>query len=258
MLGFMKTDVDVGYYNAAIKIKNILRSLVGSLGNVLLPRMSYYVMEKKSREFLETMLKALNVTSLMSVPLVIYFVIFAGESIHFLAGDGYSGAILAMQIITIAVIPIGLTGVLGVQVLTSLERERYVLCSVIIGASVDFALNLICIPMAGAAGAAFSTMVAEYIVLLVQLFFTRKLIAQLKHRFRILRYLGLSILAGAASCLIKEVGLRSSFLALVISAAVFFSIYGIGLLALKEPVAREIVSMAAAKLEKIKTEKIKY
>ena len=255
MLGFMKTDVDVGYYNAAIKIKNILRSLVGSLGNVLLPRMSYYVMEKKSREFLETMLKALNVTSLMSVPLVIYFVIFAGESIHFLAGDGYSGAILAMQIITIAVIPIGLTGVLGVQVLTSLERERYVLCSVIIGASVDFALNLICIPMAGAAGAAFSTMVAEYIVLLVQLFFTRKLIAQLKHRFRILRYLGLSILEGAASCLIKKVGLRSSFLALVISAAVFFSIYGIGLLALKEPVAREIVSMAAAKLEKIKRKK---
>lgn len=38
MLGFLKTDTDVGYYNAAIKIKTILLSLVTSLGNVLLPR----------------------------------------------------------------------------------------------------------------------------------------------------------------------------------------------------------------------------
>lgn len=36
MLGFMKTNVDVGYYNAAVKIKNILVSVVTSLGAVLL------------------------------------------------------------------------------------------------------------------------------------------------------------------------------------------------------------------------------
>ena len=38
MLGFMKTDADVGYYNAAVKIKTILVSIVTSLGVVLLPR----------------------------------------------------------------------------------------------------------------------------------------------------------------------------------------------------------------------------
>lgn len=36
MLGFMSTDVDVGYYNAAVKIKVILVSIVTSLGTVLL------------------------------------------------------------------------------------------------------------------------------------------------------------------------------------------------------------------------------
>ena len=43
MLGFMATDADVGYYNAAVKIKTILVSIVTSLGAVLLPRASYYV-----------------------------------------------------------------------------------------------------------------------------------------------------------------------------------------------------------------------
>lgn len=35
MLGFMTTDTDVGYYNAAVKIKSILVSIVTSLGVVL-------------------------------------------------------------------------------------------------------------------------------------------------------------------------------------------------------------------------------
>lgn len=38
MLGFMTTDAEVGYYNAAVKIKVILVSVVTSLGTVLLPR----------------------------------------------------------------------------------------------------------------------------------------------------------------------------------------------------------------------------
>ena len=33
MLGFMTTDTDVGYYNAAVKIKVILVSVVTSLGD---------------------------------------------------------------------------------------------------------------------------------------------------------------------------------------------------------------------------------
>ena len=32
MLGFVKTDTDVGYYNATVKIKSVLVSIVTSLG----------------------------------------------------------------------------------------------------------------------------------------------------------------------------------------------------------------------------------
>lgn len=41
MLGFMKTNTDVGYYDASVKIKTILVNVVTSLGTVLLPRMSF-------------------------------------------------------------------------------------------------------------------------------------------------------------------------------------------------------------------------
>ena len=60
MLGFMKTDVDVGLYAAAVKVKTILTSLVTSLGAVLLPRLSYYIMEGRKEEFQTLIRKAYN------------------------------------------------------------------------------------------------------------------------------------------------------------------------------------------------------
>ena len=248
MLGFMKTDVDVGYYNTAARIKNILLCLVTSLGNVLLPRMSYYVMKKKSREFTEIMLKALNYTVLISVPLTVYFVLFARESILFLAGNGYLGAVAAMQFIIVAVIPSGLTGVLGGQVLTALGREKYVLYSVIAGAVVGFLLNLVCIPGDGAAGAAFATMAAEFVVLFVQLAFMKGMLVQMYRRFRFFIYLGLSLVAGTVSCLVKGNG-NTPFLTLFVSAAVFFALYGLGLLIAKERIIWDAVNILSDKIK---------
>ena len=51
MLGFMRDNTEVGYYDVAIKIKVILVNIVTSLGAVLLPRTSYYVEMKMEREF---------------------------------------------------------------------------------------------------------------------------------------------------------------------------------------------------------------
>ena len=78
-----------------------------------------------------------------------------------------------MQFLVIAVIPNALTGVLGMQVLIPLEKENFVLYSVIVGAILDFVLNIIFIPLYGVSGASFSTMVAEFIVLSVQIYYTR-------------------------------------------------------------------------------------
>ena len=248
MLGFLKTDTDVGYYNAAVKIKSILVSLVTSLGNVLLPRMSYYAKERKKREFMDTMGMALNFTMLMSIPLAVYFCMFSTESIRFLAGGGYEGAIRAMEIITVSIVPIGVTGVLGIQVLTAIEKEKYVLYSVITGAVVDFILNSLWIPAYGAAGAAFATVVAEFAVLVVQLVFTRELVGKIKRNLRGHKYLLLVILAGVAAYGVKRIELKSNFMTLLVSAMVFLGIYGVGLLWIKEPLFINVLRKGSERL----------
>ena len=91
MLGFMNTNTELGYYNAAVKIKSILVSLITSLGTVLLPRLSYYYETRQKDEFMRMISKALNFVLLLSLPLSLYFIMFAKESILFLSGENFLG-----------------------------------------------------------------------------------------------------------------------------------------------------------------------
>lgn len=234
MLGFMRSDIDVGYYNAAVKIKSVLLSLVTSLGGVLLPRMSYYAKEDMQEKFSETMTMALNFTMLISLPLAVYFSMFSADCIQFLAGDGYAGAVRAMQIITLSIVPIGLTGILGVQVLTAIEKEVCVLYSVIVGAVLDFILNLAFIPEMGAAGAALATTIAEFAVLGVQLLYTRDLLSGVRNRLHGKTYFLLLFPASFCAYLTHGLQLNSVFFELVVSAGVFFLVYGAGLLLMRD------------------------
>ena len=126
------------------------------------------------------------------------------------------------------------------------------LYSVITGAVLDFLLNLVCIPVAGAAGAAFATMIAEFIVLFVQLIYTRNLIAEMWWRFRLPIYMGISFVAGIASYSVKKAGINSAFFALLLSAVIFFVIYGLGLLIMKEETAWEAAGYILKKQRKSK------
>ena len=113
MLGFMSSNTDVGYYNAAVKIKHILVSLVTSLGTVLLPRSTYYIEKGQINEFKRISNKALNFVALVATPMTIYFILFAKQGIYFLSGNAYDGAILPMQIIMPTLILIGITNIIN-------------------------------------------------------------------------------------------------------------------------------------------------
>ncbi len=241
MLGFMTTDADVGYYNAAVKIKTVLVSVVTSLGTVLLPRASYYVEQGKLEEFWGITRKALNFVFVAAAPMMLYFILFARQGILFLSGTAYEGSIVPMQIIMPTLLLIGLSNILGIQILVPLGRERVVLLSEIAGAVVDLILNVILIPLYASAGAAIGTLVAEIVVLGVQYAALRR---DVTGSFRAVAYwkllLGLG-LGAAASCWVVRLG-WSNFVTLCISAVLFFGAYGIILLATHERITVEAVN----------------
>lgn len=246
MLGFMTSDAEVGYYNAAVKIKSILVSVVTSLGVVLLPRASYYVEHKLMDEFYRITQKAINFVFLIAVPLTVYFILFAKEGIFFLSGSEYASSILPMQVIMPTVFFIGLTNIMGIQMLIPLGKEKMVLYSEIAGAIVDLILNTLLIPIMASTGAAIGTVVAEGVVFLVQFFVLRK---EVFPAYRKVRYgtIVLAILVAVVSSLWVKKLAFGNFLTLLISSVICFLAYAVILFLCKEPLVREIWRKVSAK-----------
>lgn len=251
MLGFMTTKVDVGYYNAAVKIKNILVSIVTALGAVLLPRASYYIEHGETERFREITRKSLRFVLLLASPLMLYFIFFAREGVRLLSGPAYDGAVLPMQLIMPTLLLIGLTNILGLQMLVPLGREKVVLQSEIAGAVTDVILNAILIPRMASAGAAIGTLAAELVVLLVQYFALRDQVRETFLRLPYGKVLLSLLLASAAALWVKRLG-WSSFPALALSAACFFGVCGAVLLLLREPLVTELAGELIGKLKKTK------
>ena len=239
MIKFMTTDADVGYYSAATKVKVILVSIVTSLGAVLLPRASYYIQKNMINDFRVITSKALNFVMVFSIPLALYFIIYAKEGVLFLSGSEYDGAVIPMQIIMPTLVFIGLTNILGIQILVPLGKEKQVLYSEIIGAIVDLALNIALIPRYHSAGAALGTLAAELAVFIYQYVVLRH---EVKPAMLAIKYgkIVLALIVGAlCSTWVKLLGINS-FFTLLISACLFFGSYGGILLLLKEPFIIEI------------------
>ena len=248
MLGFMTSDVDVGYYNAAVKIKSILVSIVTSLGVVLLPRASYYVEHNLMEEFYRITKKATNFVFLVASPMMVYFIIFAKEGIFFLSGSAYAGSIVPMQIIMPTLLLIGLTNIMGIQMLVPLGREKAVLYSEIAGVIVDVILNALLIPRMASAGAAIGTLAAEAAVLMVQYIVLRN---EIKNAFRNVHYGSLVIALATASILsvfIKQTSF-GIFTMLCVSAVVFFGVYFGILTVMKEPLVIDIENQLLKKIK---------
>ena len=236
MLGFMTSDAEVGYYNAAVKIKSILVSVVTSLGVVLLPRASYYVECKLMDKFCRITHVALNFVILISVPLTVYFILFAKEGIFFISGAEYEASIVPMQIIMPTLLFIGLTNIMGIQTLIPLGKEKVVLYSEIAGAVADLLLNVALIPSMASAGAAIGTVVAEGVVFAVQFWALRK---EVLSSYQKVRYgtIVLALALAIASCLWVKTTALGSFASLLVSAILFFAVYGGVLVLRKEPLA---------------------
>lgn len=242
MLGFMKGDEAVGYYNAAINIKNILVSLVTSVGAVLLPRLSVFIKEKRETEFRDLTSKALYFVVFISIPLSVYFFIYAKQGIYFLSGSAFDNSVTPMQIVMPTLLLIGLSNLFGIQILVPMDRELVVVHSVSLGAVTNLVLNSILIPIYGVSGAALGTLVAEFLVTIYQAFYLRDFLSKIIYPVDYMKILLSAIIAGGVSSLISFlISINNNFFELVISFIVFGLMYFITLIVLREKTFLSII-----------------
>ena len=247
MLGFMTNDANVGYYSAAVKIKQILVSLVTSLGAVMLPRLAFYYEQKRFDEFKALVKDALDFILIVSLPLTIYFTLYAKDAILLLSGESFLASVEPMQIIMPTVFFIALSNLMGWQILVPMDREKQIVFSTIIGAVIGGIINFFAIPHLGVNGAAIANLCAECAVVIVQVVLLRKFIFPILAKINIWRML-MALLISTWIVLIVSFNL-SEFINLLLSSILFFGCYLVSLLILKEPVVYQIFSSVLNKIK---------
>ncbi len=169
MLGFISGDTSVGLYSSVNKVIMVIIALITSLGAVLLPRMSYYIGSNSREEINLLIRKSIDFIFMISIPATIGILILSKPIIILFAGNDYSEAVSTLRILSPIIIAIGLSNLIGIQVLVSHGKEKLTVISTVIGAIMNFSLNIVLIPVYQQNGAAISTLIAEITVTVVQI-----------------------------------------------------------------------------------------
>lgn len=174
LLGFMTSNTVVGYFSAASRIQTALLSIVTALGTTLLPRMSYYFSTGDTKRFNETQEKGLSFIIMLTLPLVVGLIMTSDELIPIFAGPEFYPAIPTLKIISSTIFLIGISGIVGMQILYPQCLENIVIKATSLGAAISIAVSLASIPYFKQNGAAIGFLSAEFTVTVSMLIIGRK------------------------------------------------------------------------------------
>lgn len=249
LLGFLKDVAAVGYFTAATKLMSITMSVSGSLGSVMMPRASNLIAENKMSDFKSVIQKSYDFIIAISIPLTIGLIFTSKSAVLLLSGDGFYPAILASQIVAINIISIGISSVMGMQILYPMGKINIVILCTFLGAITNVIVNILLIPHYGHYGTAAAFAMTEFVVTVSMYFIGRKYMPIQLLKRQHLNYLISGIVMGIALFIIEKqeynniITLISMFLTGVL-------VYAICLMTLRDPISKIIMNTIISKVRK--------
>ena len=225
MLGNMTTYSTVGIYEYAEKIINIPMGIIAAFGTVMLPRISNMLTYNASSEikrYFQLSAKYMTmISSALSFGLIAVGKTFA--PLYYGIDFKKSGDII--EVLAITVLFVTWANIIRTQYLIPFHRDSVYLLSTVMGAVVNFGVNITLISRLGAYGAAVGTVCAEATVLLIQMVGTCREI----HYWKLFRDIIPSIIISIIMCIfVKKIGDAmvggwTKLLAMVLTGAVIYT-----------------------------------
>lgn len=161
MLGFIKTEYEVGIYSAANKIFLLLIIPFSIIVSVFLPTIAKNI-KLVDRSFLYYYIFMIFIGVFLGIIVYLY----ASEIIVLIFGNSFLSSVLPLKILALNTILVGINMSIG-EPLTVWGNQKQYLIAVSLGAITNIILNLIFIPRFSYNGAAFTTLLSEFSVFIV-------------------------------------------------------------------------------------------
>ena len=194
MLGYWNMMAETGWYNAAYKIVTAGLLPMGFVGASFYPALSKFSKESKEK-FQKTWDYELRIMILLALPLVVGGMLLAPKIIYSFYSLDFAPSILAFQILILT------AGIIFLyrpfyDAMIVLNQQTKTFWITIVGALTNVILNLILIPKYSLYGAAIATLITNFLILLIIIFYTRKFTFI---RFPILKIFSTFLISAVAS-----------------------------------------------------------
>ena len=175
MLGSMLNNMSqVGNYEQSQKIIKTALTLVTALGTVVAPRIANIISSGNREEVSKYLEKSFRFVWLLGFPMMMGLIAVSDTVVPWFLGEGYEESKGLIKIGSMLIMAIGLNNVSGIQYLIPAKKQNIYTKSVIIAAIVNLIMNLVLIPKFKAGGALFASVMAEFLIMIVQLIDIRK------------------------------------------------------------------------------------
>ena len=226
MLGALSSTKDVGIYDQALKLLNILLTIVTSLGSVMLPRVSNLLASGNQKAVNKLHEISFLVYNLIIFPMIAGILIVNKDFVQFFLGQEFQDARYSIAIMVFRMFFIGWTNIMGIQILIPHNKNREFMLSTTIPAIFSVGLNLLLIPPLGYIGASIVSVTTEGLVWLIQLYLTRSYLKEIKILSSMLKILLAAILMYGVLYSVQVFIHFSSVVNVLIYAVLGFLVYG--------------------------------
>ena len=248
---FTSTSVENGYYEFAQKIEQMAVTVVTSLSIVTMPRMANLYNMNAIDRMKNRLEQTIRFILLVAVPMCVGMISVTDYLVPLYLGQGFERSATLLKIFSLLIIVVGLNNAVGKQVLMPVGRQTDYNRSVIIGAFVNFGLNLILIPRFYSVGAVIASVAAETSILLAFIYYSRDYI-RLKWIIKAsVKYLAAAAIMAAAIAL-SRTWLTRSWKSIALQVAGGGLIYVISVLALRDRFALQMWAIIKRNLPFIK------
>lgn len=249
MIGAILNDMtEVGYYEQSQKIVKILLTIITSLGTVMMPRIAKLYAEGKKEKIKEYMYQTFRFVFLLGFPIVFGIISVSEKFVPLFFGQGYEPVVKLINITSLIILFIGFSNVTGSQYLLATKRQKKFTISVVCGAIVNAFLNYILIIEYKAVGASIATVIAEFTVSCVQLYFVRKDLSIFRILRSCIKYLVSAMIMFIVSTILGKI-IVSKIIAISVQVFVGGLCYVICLLLLKDKFVFEMLDKLKNKIK---------
>lgn len=168
LLANLSSLTQTAFYDNSDKMIRIVLAFIIAVGTVIFPRIANNFAKGNMESVQKYLIMAFNLVNLIAFPAAAGLIAVSKSFSNIYFGQGFSGIEYVLSILSVSLIFMGWSAVIGSQFLIAINKPKDVTVAAFVAVVISVSVSLIFIPKYGAIGAAISALTGELTLAAVQ------------------------------------------------------------------------------------------